>query len=92
MSNTKTILGFAAGAAAGILAGILLAPDKGANTRKKIAGKANEVTDGVQASLENFINEVKKAYAGGKDEVEELSEKAKAKINALKAEVKANLS
>ena len=34
MANTKTLLGFLAGAAVGALAGILLAPDKGSETSK----------------------------------------------------------
>ena len=33
MGNTKTLLGFLAGAAVGAIAGILLAPDKGSATR-----------------------------------------------------------
>ncbi|RYF85749.1 MAG: YtxH domain-containing protein, partial [Chitinophagaceae bacterium] len=35
MSTSKTLLGLAAGAAIGAVAGLLLAPDKGSETRKK---------------------------------------------------------
>lgn len=44
MSNpNKIILGLLGAAAAGIVLGILLAPDKGGEVRKKIADKANDL-------------------------------------------------
>ncbi len=92
MSNTKTLLGFVAGAAVGALAGVLLAPDKGSNTRKKIAGKAGDVTDSIKSSFDDFIDGLKNAYNNSQEEAEEIAEKAKAKMNALKAEAQANLS
>lgn len=92
MSNTKTLLGFVAGAAVGALAGILLAPDTGTNTRKKIAGKAGDVSDSLKSSFDDFMDGLKKAYKGSKEDAEKVAEHASAKMNALKNEVKANLS
>ena len=92
MSNTKTILGFVAGAAIGALAGVLLAPDKGSNTRKKISGKAGDMTDSLKSSFSDFVESIKDTYAGTKDEAAELEEKAKDKMNSLKADAKASLS
>lgn len=92
MSNTKTLLGFVAGAAVGALAGILLAPDTGTNTRKKIAGKAGDVTDSLKSSFNDFMGEVKKVYNSGVEEAEDFGEKTKDKINSLKAETRANMS
>lgn len=86
MSSTKTMLGFLAGAAVGALAGILFAPDKGSNTRKKIANKTGDLTDSVKSSFNDFIDGVKDTYAGVKGDAEELGEKAKAKLNTLKNE------
>jgi gas vesicle protein len=40
--SKKLLAGFIAGAVAGTLIGILLAPDKGSNTRQKMAGKVND--------------------------------------------------
>ena len=37
MSTSKTLLGFIAGAAVGAALGILFAPDKGTETRRKIS-------------------------------------------------------
>ena len=92
MSNTKTVLGFVAGAAVGALAGILFAPDKGSKTRKKISGKAEDISDSLKSSFDDFMEQLKKAYNTGKEEADELGEKAKAKMNSLKADARANLS
>ena len=43
--DQKVIVGFLCGAAVGALAGILLAPDSGEETRKKIANKAKDLKD-----------------------------------------------
>jgi gas vesicle protein len=92
MSNTKALLGFVAGAAVGALAGILLAPDKGSNTRKKISGKAEDVSESLKSSYDDFVAKLKKAYTNSKEDAEEMSEKVKAQVNSLKADAKANLS
>lgn len=46
MSNSsKILLGFIAGAALGGVLGILLAPDKGSETRRRIVEKGNDLGD-----------------------------------------------
>ena len=92
MSNTKALLGFVAGTAVGALAGVLLAPDTGSNTRKKISGKAEGIADSLKSSYDDFVHKLKKAYTESKDDAEEMSEKVKAQVNSLKAEAKGNLS
>lgn len=91
MSN-KILLGFLAGAAAGALAGILLAPDKGSATRKKIADKAGDVADSVKNSLHRFTDGVKSVYRGVKSEAEELADVAADKMSGVKKEVKGAIS
>ncbi|MBL7971614.1 MAG: YtxH domain-containing protein, partial [Prolixibacteraceae bacterium] len=48
MSSGKVLLGVLAGAAAGALIGILFAPDKGSETRRKIAEKGEDYVDGMK--------------------------------------------
>jgi gas vesicle protein len=66
-SNTKTFLfGLLIGAVAGAIAGILLAPDKGSETRKRFMNKADEFSDNlperieaIKAAIEQKLNEIK---------------------------------
>jgi gas vesicle protein len=47
MSTSKVLLGFVVGAAVGGALGILLAPDKGTETRRKIMEKGSEFGDSI---------------------------------------------
>ena len=60
MANTKIILGFIAGAAIGAIAGILLAPDSGAATRKKIIDKSGDLKDAVKDGITGFLDKLQK--------------------------------
>lgn len=82
MSNTKAVLGFVAGAAVGALVGILLAPDAGTNTRKKISGKAEDISDSLKSSYDDFVSKLKKAYSSSKGDAEEMGDKVKSQVNA----------
>ncbi len=92
MSNSNGLTGFLAGAAVGVIVGILFAPDKGSNTRKKIANKTGEITDSMRDSLDNLIDGVKETFSGAREEIEKLSKKEKININTLKNEVKKTVS
>jgi len=54
-NGQKILLSFLAGAAAGVVAGLLLAPDSGREIRKKIAKKASDL----KGTLENRIRNLK---------------------------------
>jgi len=63
---SKTGLAFLAGAVAGIITGILLAPDKGSETRRKISGKATAFGDLVKGKANDgfqFANNFKERMA-----------------------------
>lgn len=58
MSNGQKILfSFLAGATAGIVAGLLLAPDSGKEIRKKIAKKASDIKGTLEDRIRNFKTE-----------------------------------
>ena len=53
MNNTGKILtAVAAGAAAGAILGVLFAPDKGSETRRKINEQGKKIADGVKDKLQ----------------------------------------
>ena len=51
MSSGKLITGILAGIATGALLGILFAPDKGDETRKKISKKGTDLTDSLKKDM-----------------------------------------
>jgi gas vesicle protein len=74
MSTSKILIGFLAGAAIGGALGILLAPDKGTETRKKILAKGSDLGD----SLTDFSGTIK-------DKFNEVVDGVKGKFNARTA-------
>ncbi len=57
-NNAKTILALLTGAAAGAALGILFAPDKGSETRRKLTDSATKLADLVKEKAEGGINSI----------------------------------
>ncbi|MFN8713379.1 MAG: YtxH domain-containing protein [Bacteroidota bacterium] len=55
------------GAAIGGVLGVLFAPDKGSETRKKIAGKTNDMAQAIKDKFDMVSDEVKKEMAEAKE-------------------------
>lgn len=58
----KVLAGILAGAAAGAILGVLFAPDKGSETRKKIATKTKDIKDDVKGKFTDFLENVKEKF------------------------------
>ena len=63
--NGKLIAALLGGAVAGVAIGLMLAPDKGDESRKKFADAANEFTDKVMQKAEELMNVNVKRNAEG---------------------------
>ena len=70
-SSGKVIAGFLIGAAVGAVAGLLLAPEKGSVTRKKIADKASETGNSVKETLSEKLDDLKEFVASKLDKVKD---------------------
>jgi gas vesicle protein len=85
MSTGKVLLGLMAGFAAGALVGVLLAPEKGSETRKKLA----KLGEGYADDLNDKFNELKDSIMGkiesAEDDGMKIVEKAKSGLSETKS-------
>jgi gas vesicle protein len=56
MRRVNVVIGTMAGVAAGALLGVLLAPDRGTETRKKISTKSKETSDFIKNKFDHIIS------------------------------------
>ena len=62
MESGKVLLGVLGGVAAGALLGVLFAPEKGSETRKKIMDKGKGYADDLKGKLDDIKQEVNNKY------------------------------
>lgn len=88
MDKGKVLLGVAAGLAAGAALGLLLAPDKGSNTRKKIGKKKDKLIDDMKVKLNGLVDDAthKLGFAADKN-----VEKSKNIIDNAKSNIKQSM-
>ena len=77
MKTSSTILGILGAAAAGAFLGVLFAPDKGSETRKKIKDKSKDYGDNLKGKFDGIVSTI---TSNGKDIIEE----GKATFNSVK--------
>ena len=88
MSSQKVVLGLLAGVAAGALAGILFAPAKGADTRKKMQQKGTNYADDLKDKLNNLSGSLKNNYEKMFQNGKGLVMDGKSKFDDAKNEIK----
>ncbi|WKK74728.1 YtxH domain-containing protein [Marivirga salinae] len=88
MSKGRAVLGMLVGVAAGTIVGILLAPEKGAITRKQIKGKSDDYLDELKSKFDEFSDLVSKKIDTTKNDVQYLAGKGKAKADNFKKDLK----
>lgn len=62
MKTKNTLVGILSGMAAGALLGILFAPDKGSNTRKKIKRKSNKYASEAKGKAGDVLENLSQKY------------------------------
>lgn len=79
--TVKIIGALLVGAAIGGALGILFAPDKGSETRKKLSAKGGDLTDSMKQKFQSFVEDIKNEVTGTKEKVAELAENGRPKAD-----------
>ncbi|MEL7588343.1 MAG: YtxH domain-containing protein [Prolixibacteraceae bacterium] len=87
MSSGKVLLGVLAGVAAGALIGILFAPDKGIETRRKIVEKGEDYVDGIQRKFNDLLDDLTEKMDATKEKAEKVAADAKGKVADVKTQI-----
>ncbi|MEO6190584.1 MAG: YtxH domain-containing protein [Saprospiraceae bacterium] len=91
MKSGKVLLGVLAGLATGAVIGILFAPDKGTNTRKKISKDGDNYVSQLKSRFDDFLDSMTEKYESAKSDANDLIEKGKSTTQQVKGDVKHTL-
>jgi gas vesicle protein len=83
MKNSEVVIGVLSGLAVGAVLGVLFAPDKGSNTRKKISEKGTDLKDTILGNINDFVSSIENQYSNFASNAEDAIEDGKSKIDEM---------
>jgi len=92
MSAGKTMLAVLAGFAAGALVGVLIAPEKGSDTRKKIAKLGEDYAGDLTDKFNELKNQITEKLASVQEDGMRIVEKGKSKLDDVKNQAKSTVA
>lgn len=92
MDTGKAVLGILAGAAAGAFVGIMLAPDKGIETRRRISQKGEAYANIMKEKFSEFLDSLIEKFESVSEEVSDIGDSRRMRETELQNEIKASLS
>ena len=87
MKAGNLLLSAIAGVAIGIQIGVLIAPEKGEETRKKLSKKGDDYLDEINSQINKFIDGITEKLDKANRNVADTSESAKSRDNELNKDV-----
>ena len=91
MGSGKVLASVLAGAAAGAILGVLFAPDKGTETRRKIAEKGSGLADSVKNKVNEYSDVIAEKYDSVKEKISGAVADGKEMLNQNKASMKSDV-
>lgn len=88
MSPSKMVLSVIGSVAAGALMGVLFAPEKGSETRKKIKSKANDGVDALKDKLDSLLETMNNKCENILEAKDKLIAEGETEFNLVKKEFK----
>ena len=87
MKNSDVVVGVLGGLAVGALLGVLFAPDKGSNTRRKIAEKGTDLKDNLKGNFNDFVASIEDQYSNFTSNAEDVIEEGKSKLERMSNDI-----
>ena len=76
-SGSKVLLGVLAGAATGAILGVLFAPDKGPETRRRLSEGSRDVANNLKDRFSDLVDNIAEKYESAREGATDLVEKGK---------------
>ena len=87
MKNSDVVVGILGGLAVGAMLGVLFAPDKGSNTRRKIAEKGTDLKDNLKGNFNDFVASIEDQYSNFTSNAEDVIEEGKSKLERMSNDI-----
>ena len=85
MARTGSLLaGVLLGAAAGVVLGVLFAPEEGKETRKKLIKKVGDLAEQAKDTYDNISSQVREKYDQIRDKAVEKTDEFESELDALR--------
>jgi gas vesicle protein len=83
MSASKVLLGTMIGMATGVALGVLFAPDKGSNTRRRISRQGSRYMGAIQDTATECVESIEETMDRAKETAVDLADRVKSAVDSL---------